>query len=55
MSMVALGAAGCYFEIGIHAWDYAAGTIIVREAGGVVMDTTGILVSISLELIRVIV
>jgi fructose-1,6-bisphosphatase/inositol monophosphatase family enzyme len=27
-----------YFEYGIHAWDVAAGSIILREAGGVVTD-----------------
>lgn len=41
MAMVALGGGDCYFEIGIHCWDMAAGAIIVREAGGVVFDTTG--------------
>lgn len=41
MATVALGAGDCYFEIGIHAWDMAAGAIIVREAGGVVLDTLG--------------
>lgn len=39
MCFVAAGRAELYFEVGIHAWDYAAGTIIVREAGGVVHDT----------------
>lgn len=41
MAMVALGAADCNFEYGIHAWDVAAGDIIVREAGGVVIDPAG--------------
>ncbi|KAK7574246.1 hypothetical protein V9T40_011437 [Parthenolecanium corni] len=41
MATVALGGADCYFEIGIHAWDMAAGDIIVREAGGVVIDPSG--------------
>lgn len=39
--MVALGAGDCYFEIGIHSWDMAAGAVIVREAGGVVFDPSG--------------
>ncbi len=39
--MVALGGADCYFEIGIHAWDMAAGIVIVQEAGGIALDTSG--------------
>lgn len=38
MCYVAAGRADMYFEVGIHSWDYAAGTIIIREAGGVVHD-----------------
>lgn len=41
MAMVALGGADANFEFGIHAWDIAAGDLIVREAGGVVMDPSG--------------
>lgn len=41
MAMVALGAADVNFEYGIHAWDIAAGDLIVREAGGVVIDPAG--------------
>ncbi|XP_055845653.1 inositol monophosphatase 1 [Episyrphus balteatus] len=41
MVMVALGAADCNYEFGIHAWDVAAGDLIVREAGGVVIDPAG--------------
>lgn len=41
MAMVALGAADCNYEFGIHAWDIAAGDLIVREAGGVTMDPAG--------------
>lgn len=29
------------YEFGIHAWDVAAGDLIVREAGGVVIDPAG--------------
>lgn len=36
MCMVADGVFGVYIEKGIHAWDIAAGTLMVREAGGVV-------------------
>ncbi|XP_031623692.1 inositol monophosphatase 2 [Contarinia nasturtii] len=38
MAHVALGGADVNFEFGIHAWDVAAGDLIVREAGGVVLD-----------------
>ncbi|KOC67440.1 Inositol monophosphatase 1 [Habropoda laboriosa] len=41
MCMVALGGADVSFEFGIHAWDVAAGDIIVREAGGVCIDPAG--------------
>ncbi|KAG8345528.1 putative Inositol monophosphatase family [Trypanosoma vivax] len=36
MCFVASGRAELYFEAGIYPWDIAAGTVIVREAGGVV-------------------
>jgi len=39
--MVALGGADVFFEFGIHAWDIAAGDLIVREAGGVSIDPAG--------------
>jgi myo-inositol-1(or 4)-monophosphatase len=39
--MVALGGADVSFEFGIHAWDIAAGDLIVREAGGVSIDPAG--------------
>ena len=41
MCCVAQGAAEAYYEIGVHAWDMAAGRVIVEEAGGVVLDMTG--------------
>ncbi|XP_012257040.2 inositol monophosphatase 1 [Athalia rosae] len=41
MCMVASGGADINFEFGIHAWDIAAGNIIVREAGGVCIDPSG--------------
>lgn len=37
--MVATGAAEAYYEYGIHCWDYCAASIIVEEAGGVIVDT----------------
>ncbi|GAB0099188.1 Inositol monophosphatase [Sergentomyia squamirostris] len=41
MCMVAQGVADLNFEFGPHAWDMAAGDLIVREAGGVTMDPSG--------------
>lgn len=41
MAYVALGGADVNFEYGIHVWDIAAGDLIVREAGGVVIDPSG--------------
>jgi myo-inositol-1(or 4)-monophosphatase len=41
LAWVAAGRMDGYFEIGLNAWDVAAGTLLVREAGGVVMDFDG--------------
>ena len=41
MAQVAAGRADCYTEYGVHVWDIAAGYLLVREAGGVVVDTNG--------------
>ena len=41
LAYLAMGAVDAYFEFGFHIWDYAAPLLIVREAGGVAMDTTG--------------
>ncbi|XP_030569041.1 inositol monophosphatase 1-like [Drosophila novamexicana] len=41
MCLVAMGAADGYYEFYPHAWDLAAGALLVREAGGVVMDPAG--------------
>ncbi|KAG7273901.1 hypothetical protein CRUP_025962 [Coryphaenoides rupestris] len=41
MCLVATGGADVYYHIGMHCWDIAASAIIVREAGGVVIDTDG--------------
>lgn len=38
---VAAGRAGLYFELEISFWDYAAGLLIVQEAGGVCTDIEG--------------
>lgn len=42
MCHVAMGGVDAYYEIGIHAWDMAAGSLIVTEAGGWVCDVTGV-------------
>uniref|UniRef100_A0A0V0GBD5 Inositol-1-monophosphatase n=1 Tax=Triatoma dimidiata TaxID=72491 RepID=A0A0V0GBD5_TRIDM len=41
MGMLARGAVDAYFEFGPHIWDMAAGSLIIREAGGVVIDPSG--------------
>ncbi|XP_042859943.1 inositol monophosphatase 1-like isoform X1 [Penaeus japonicus] len=41
MCHVAMGGVDVCFEFGIHAWDMAAGYLVVTEAGGVVVDTEG--------------
>jgi myo-inositol-1(or 4)-monophosphatase len=41
MACVASGGCDAYYEFGLHAWDMAAGDLIIREAGGTVIDTTG--------------
>ncbi len=41
LAWTAVGRIDAYFEIGIHAWDTAAGELLVRCAGGVATDFTG--------------
>nr|XP_057922857.1 inositol monophosphatase 1-like [Doryrhamphus excisus]XP_057922858.1 inositol monophosphatase 1-like [Doryrhamphus excisus] len=41
MCLVASGCVEAYYEIGIHVWDMAASSLIVSEAGGVLMDVEG--------------
>lgn len=41
LTRLATNSAQIYFEQGIHAWDIAAGILIVSEAGGVVSEMTG--------------
>ncbi|XP_003782571.2 inositol monophosphatase 1-like [Otolemur garnettii] len=41
MCLVATGGADAYFEMGIHCWDIAGASVIVTEAGGVLLDVTG--------------
>jgi myo-inositol-1(or 4)-monophosphatase len=38
---VAAGRVDGYFEIGLKPWDFAAGELLVREAGGLVTDFVG--------------
>ncbi|MBN3310964.1 IMPA2 monophosphatase, partial [Amia calva] len=41
LCQVASGAADAYYQFGLHCWDIAAAAIIIREAGGSVVDTSG--------------
>ncbi len=41
IAYVACGRYDAYYEYGIHAWDVAAGVLLVQEAGGVVTDFSG--------------
>ena len=41
LAWVAAGRMDGYFEVGLKAWDVAAGALLVREAGGVVLDFDG--------------
>jgi fructose-1,6-bisphosphatase/inositol monophosphatase family enzyme len=38
---VAMGIAEAYHIDGLQCWDVAAGALIVKEAGGTVLDSTG--------------
>lgn len=41
LAYVACGRFDAYFEMGLQPWDIAAGTLLVREAGGQVTDMRG--------------
>jgi myo-inositol-1(or 4)-monophosphatase len=41
LSWVAAGVFDGFFELGLSAWDVAAGGLLIREAGGVVTDWEG--------------
>ena len=41
LAYLAMGAIDAYFEFGFHIWDYAGPLLLVREAGGVGLDTSG--------------
>uniref|UniRef100_A0A8C8ELM5 Uncharacterized protein n=1 Tax=Oncorhynchus tshawytscha TaxID=74940 RepID=A0A8C8ELM5_ONCTS len=38
----ATGAAEAYYQYGLHCWDIAAATVVIREAGGVVEPPQGV-------------
>lgn len=40
---VAMGAAEAYHSDNLMPWDVAAGVLIIKEAGGITLDTKGIL------------
>lgn len=41
LAYVAAGRLSGYYEVGLNAWDVAAGALIVMESGGIVTDTVG--------------
>lgn len=41
LAWVASGAYDGFFELGLSAWDVAAGAILIEEAGGVITDWSG--------------
>ncbi|WP_424767020.1 inositol monophosphatase family protein [Paenibacillus sp. sgz302251] len=41
MAYVAAGRLSGFWEIGLNSWDLAAGSLLVRESGGIVGDTLG--------------
>lgn len=45
LSGVACGRFGIYWELELQPWDYAAGSFIVEEAGGIISDINGRAVS----------
>ncbi|KAK5975554.1 hypothetical protein GCK32_008749, partial [Trichostrongylus colubriformis] len=45
MMMVAQGACDAMVEYGLHSWDVAAAAVIIREAGGCVIDPTVVVIS----------
>lgn len=41
LSYVAMGRVDGFWEIGLHCWDVAAGSLILTEAGGAITDFSG--------------
>ena len=42
LCLVAMGAVGLFYEQILSLWDYAAGSLIIEEAGGTVTDLSGL-------------
>ena len=41
LCQVACGRNGMFFELRLQPWDFAAGSLIVEEAGGIVVNEDG--------------
>ena len=41
LAYVAAGRLDGFWEMGLNAWDIAAGALLVREAGGLITDLAG--------------
>ncbi len=41
LAYVACGRFDAFYEYGLNSWDVAAGTIIIKQAGGKIADFTG--------------
>ena len=41
LCLVASGKADGFYQHGVHIWDYCGAGLILQEAGGVIIDTTG--------------
>lgn len=41
LAYLAMGAIDAYFELTIHSWDIAAGSLLIQEAGGVLLTQEG--------------
>ncbi|MNO83099.1 Inositol-1-monophosphatase [compost metagenome] len=41
LAYVSIGRLSGYYEVGLNAWDIAAGALMVAESGGIVTDTIG--------------
>jgi len=47
LAYVACSRLDLYFHFSLYPWDLAAGTLLVREAGGVVTEFEGLPISLS--------
>lgn len=41
LAYLACGRCDGFFELGLHAWDVAAGSLLIAEAGGIITDFAG--------------